>query len=62
MNFIRLFAFADEQQATFSPEVLRQVRANLRLIDDSLRLNPIANRLFLRLLTMLAIRKVYCAA
>ena len=35
VNFIRLFALADEQQATFSPEVLRQVRANLRLIDDS---------------------------
>jgi [protein-PII] uridylyltransferase len=50
-NFIRLFAFADEQQATFSPEVLRQVRTNLRLINDSLRLNPTANRLFLRLLT-----------
>ena len=51
VNFIRLFAFADEQQATFAPEVLRQVRANLRLIDDSLRANPAANHLFLRLLT-----------
>ena len=51
VNFIRLFALADEQQATFSPEVLRQVRANLRLIDDSLRVNPTANRIFLRLLT-----------
>ncbi len=51
VNFIRLFALADEQQATFSPEVLRQVRANLRLIDDSLRGNPTANRLFLRLMT-----------
>jgi [protein-PII] uridylyltransferase len=51
VNFIRLFALADEQQAAFSPEVLREVRANLRLIDDSLRANPAANRLFLRLLT-----------
>jgi len=51
VNFIRLFAVADEQQATFAPEVLRDVRANLRLIDDSLRANPAANRLFLRLLT-----------
>ena len=51
VNFIRLFAVADEQQATFAPEVLREVRANLRLIDDSLRANPAANRLFLRLLT-----------
>jgi [protein-PII] uridylyltransferase len=51
VNFIRLFTIADEQQATFTPEVLREVRANLRLIDDSLRANPAANRLFLRLLT-----------
>ncbi len=51
VNFIRLFALADEQQAAFAPEVLRLVRANLRLIDDSLRQSPAANRLFLRLLT-----------
>ncbi len=51
VNFIRLFALADEQQATFSPEVLRQVRANLRLIDDGLRADPVANRLFLKLLS-----------
>lgn len=51
VNFIRLFALADEQQAAFAPEVLRLVRSNLRLIDDSLRVNPAANRLFLRLLT-----------
>jgi [protein-PII] uridylyltransferase len=51
VNFIRLFALADEQQATFSPDVLREVRANSRLIDDSLRANPAANRVFLRLLT-----------
>ena len=51
VNFIRLFALADEQQAAFAPEVLRLVRANLRLIDDSLRQNPAANRVFLRLLT-----------
>ena len=51
MNFIRLFVFADENQAAFSPEVLRQIRANFRLIDDNLRDNPTANRLFLKLLT-----------
>jgi [protein-PII] uridylyltransferase len=51
VNFIRLFVLADEHQASFSPEVLRQVRANFRLIDDSLRANPTANRLFMRLLT-----------
>jgi [protein-PII] uridylyltransferase len=51
VNFIRLFAFADEHQASFSPEVLRQIRSNFRLIDDNLRDNPTANRLFMRLLT-----------
>ncbi|MBM3543084.1 MAG: [protein-PII] uridylyltransferase [Alphaproteobacteria bacterium] len=51
VNFIRLFVIADEHQASFSPEVLRQVRANFRLIDDTLRANLTANRLFMRLLT-----------
>ncbi len=51
VNFIRLFSFADEHQASFSPEVLRQIRSNVRLIDDKLRANPTANRLFLQLLT-----------
>jgi [protein-PII] uridylyltransferase len=51
VNFIRVFVFADEHQASFSPEVLRQIRANFRLIDDNLRGNPTANRLFMRLLT-----------
>jgi len=50
-NFIRLFVVADENQAAFSPEVLRQIRANFRLIDDNLRADPVANRLFMRLLT-----------
>ncbi len=50
VNFIRLFVLADENQASFAPEVLRQVRANFALIDDNLRANPAANRLFLRLL------------
>ena len=51
MNFIRLFSLADEHQASFSPEVLRQVRSNFRLIDDNLRANQTANRLFMKLLT-----------
>jgi [protein-PII] uridylyltransferase len=51
VNFIRLFVVADEHQAAFSPEVLRQLRANFRLIDDNLRANPTANRMFMRLLT-----------
>ncbi len=51
VNFIRLFSFADEHQASFSPHMLRQIRSNFRLIDDKLRADPTANRLFLRLLT-----------
>ena len=51
VNFIRLFSLADEHQASFSPEVLRQLRSNFGLIDDTLRANPTANRLFLRLIT-----------
>ncbi len=51
VNFIRLFSLADEHQASFSPEVLRQVRSNFRLIDDTLRADPTANRLFMKLLT-----------
>jgi [protein-PII] uridylyltransferase len=51
VNFIRLFVVADEHQASFSPEVLRQVRSNFRRIDDDLRNNPAANRLFLKMLT-----------
>jgi [protein-PII] uridylyltransferase len=50
VNFIKLFVLADEHQASFSPEVLRDVRANVRLIDDKLRNEPAANRLFMRLL------------
>jgi [protein-PII] uridylyltransferase len=50
VNFIRLFTLADEHQVSFAPGVLRQMRANSRLIDDKLRSNPAANRLFLRLL------------
>ncbi|MET0688350.1 MAG: [protein-PII] uridylyltransferase [Methyloceanibacter sp.] len=51
VNFIRLFVVADEHQASFSPEVLRQVRSNFRRIDDDLRDNPAANRLFFKMLT-----------
>ena len=50
VNFIRLFVIADENQAGTSPHVLRKIRANFRLIDDKLRHNPTANRLFLKLL------------
>ena len=51
VNFIRLFVVCDESQAALSPEVLRQIRANFRFIDEDLRQNPAANRLFMKLLT-----------
>ncbi len=51
VNFIRLFVVADESQAALSPEVLRQIRADFRLIDEDLRQDPIANKLFMKLLT-----------
>jgi [protein-PII] uridylyltransferase len=50
VNFIRLFVVADENKAGTAPQVLRQIRSNFRLIDDKLRNDPTANRLFLKLL------------
>jgi [protein-PII] uridylyltransferase len=50
VNFIRLFVVADENKACTAPQVLRQIRSNFRLIDDKLRNDPTANRLFLKLL------------
>ncbi len=51
VNFIRLFVVVDESQAALSPQVLRQIRANFRYIDENLRNDPTANKLFLKLLT-----------
>ena len=51
VNLIRLFALAAEHNALLHPEVIRLVRSSLRLIDDKLRTNPEANRLFLDILT-----------
>ncbi|XSG83160.1 MAG: [protein-PII] uridylyltransferase [Methyloligella sp. ZOD6] len=51
LNFLRLFIVADRHQVSFSPSILRSIRSNFRLIDDKLRENPAANRLFLELLT-----------
>ncbi|MEM7191686.1 MAG: [protein-PII] uridylyltransferase [Pseudomonadota bacterium] len=51
VNFIRLFVVADESQAGLSPQVLRLIRANFPLIDEKLRQDPAANKLFVKLLT-----------
>lgn len=51
VNLIRLFAVAVKHNVPFHPEVLRLARRSLRLIDDKLRANAEANRLFMSLLT-----------
>jgi len=51
VNLIRLFWVADKYNVLFHPEVIRLVRSSLRLIDNKVRENKEANRLFLELLT-----------
>jgi len=51
VNLIRLFWLAERHNVAFHPEAFRLVRASLRLIDDKLRGDAEANRLFLKLLT-----------
>jgi [protein-PII] uridylyltransferase len=51
VNLIRMFAYADRHDVQFHPDALRLARLSLRLIDDALRENPEANRLFLEILT-----------
>jgi [protein-PII] uridylyltransferase len=51
VNLIRLFAVASEHNVLMHPEIIRLVRSSLRLIDDKLRTDPEANRLFLSILT-----------
>jgi [protein-PII] uridylyltransferase len=51
VNLIRLFALASQHNVLLHPEVIRLVRSSLHLIDDRLRADPEANRLFLEILT-----------
>jgi [protein-PII] uridylyltransferase len=50
VNLIRLFWLAAQHQIELHPDVKRLVTLSLRLIDDSLRNSPEANRLFLDIL------------
>jgi [protein-PII] uridylyltransferase len=50
-NLIRMFALAERHDVQFHPEALRLTRHSLRLIDDKLRNDAEANRLFLEILT-----------
>jgi len=51
INMIRIFALAERHKVLFDPEVFRLMRSSLRLIDDEMRADAEANRLFLDLLT-----------
>ncbi|RTL71945.1 MAG: [protein-PII] uridylyltransferase [Hyphomicrobiales bacterium] len=51
VNLIRFFATAEDTGAFFHPDAVRLLRRSLRLIDDKLRADPEANRIFLKLLT-----------
>ncbi|WP_085883451.1 [protein-PII] uridylyltransferase [Oceanibacterium hippocampi] len=48
---IRLFHFAQSRDLDIHPNALRIIRRNLKLIDNSVRENPEANRMFLEMLT-----------
>ncbi|MEG6508220.1 [protein-PII] uridylyltransferase [Methyloligella sp. 2.7D] len=51
LNILRVFVIADQHQVSFSPAILRLLRANLGMIDDDFRENKQANAMFLQLLT-----------
>jgi [protein-PII] uridylyltransferase len=51
VNIIRYFKQAEETGAFLHPEALRLISSSQRLIDDRLREDPEANRIFLDLLT-----------
>ena len=51
VNIVRFFAQAEETSAFLHPDALRLLQSSHRLIDDHLRADPEANRLFLDLLT-----------
>ncbi|MCF3639200.1 [protein-PII] uridylyltransferase [Rhizobium sp. TRM95111] len=51
VNLIRLFHIADINDLEFHPDALKQVTRSLKLINNALRDNDEANRLFLSILT-----------
>jgi len=50
VNFLKLFHVADQKGVDVHPDALKHVTRNLALIDDALRADPEANRLFLETL------------
>ena len=51
VNLFRIFAQAEKTGTFFHPEAIRLMRQSLRLIDDKVRNNAEANRIFMQLLT-----------
>jgi [protein-PII] uridylyltransferase len=51
VNLIRLFVEAERHNLMLHPEAVRLARASLKLIDDKLRADTNANRIFLEILT-----------
>jgi [protein-PII] uridylyltransferase len=51
VNLIRLFSQAERTGGLLHPDAVRLLRNSLRLIDEKLRNDPEANRIFLELLT-----------
>ena len=51
VNMLRVFALADEHDIRPHPDTLFRLRRSLRLLDASVRDDPDANAIFLRLLT-----------
>ena len=51
VNLIRFFAEASQTNAFLHPDAIRLLRQSLRLIDDKLRADPEANRIFVELLS-----------
>ena len=51
INLIRIFHLAQKYNVAFHPDAMRVIRHSLGLIDNALRENPDANRLFLDILT-----------
>jgi [protein-PII] uridylyltransferase len=50
-NFIRIFHIADAKSIDIHPDALRTITRSLDLIDEELRRDPAANRLFLEILS-----------
>jgi len=51
VNFIRIFHLADAKGVDIHPHALRTITRSLDLVDDELRNNPAANKLFLEILS-----------